>query len=338
MDAQEFTGKNVEEAIESGLSKMGLTIEQVEVEVLEEPTKSFLGIGKKARVLIREKLSDGERAEVFLNGLFNKMGINAVTNLTVLEDRIVINVVTGGTSAVIGYRGEMLDSLQCLTSAVANTGRENYIRLVVDCEGYRSKREDTLKRLAEKTAEKAVRIARKISLEPMNAYERRIIHSVLCNNPNVKTMSVGIEPQRFIVIVPVNYRERGNDRYGDRQSSYGNNRNYGGNRYGDRNNGSGDRQNTYGDRNNGYGDRQNNYGDRNNGSGDRQNGYGDRNNGNRYGDRNNGYGDRNNGNRYGDRNNRNGYDKNRQGGFSSQPNKKRSGFGGTYLGNSFKND
>ena len=125
---------------------------------------------------------------------------------------------------MIGHRGEFLDALQVLAGAVANIGRDEYKRVVVDCENYREKREETLKRLANKLAEKAVRTGRKLSLEPMSPYERRVIHSALADNTEVKTQSEGKEPNRYIVVVPNNLRA-GGDRFEKRgRGGYGRDR------------------------------------------------------------------------------------------------------------------
>lgn len=203
MESKEFTAKTVEDAVSEGLNEMGLTEEQAVVEVIEEPTKGFLGIGAKAaKVRITKRLSDGERANNFVEGLLDILSIPATTELNDDEKGVVINIITTTSSSVIGYRGEVLDAIQCLAGAVANTGKEEYSRVVVDCEGYRGKREETLKNLAEKLAAKAVRTGRKISLEPMNPFERRVIHSTLADNPDVKTASEGKEPNRYISIIP----------------------------------------------------------------------------------------------------------------------------------------
>ena len=197
----EFLGKTVEEAIENGLKALGLEKDNAEITVLEEPTKGFLGIGSKpAKVEVSEKKTDGHRATAFLNGLLDLMAVNAKCNLNEEGEKVIIDVITDNSSSVIGYRGEVLDALQCLAGAVANTGREDYRRVVVDCESYREKREETLKSLAEKLAAKAVRTGRKVTLEPMNPYERRIIHSALQNDRYVTTHSEGEEPFRRVVV------------------------------------------------------------------------------------------------------------------------------------------
>ena len=226
MNDYEFSGKTVEEAIEEGLKTLGLTREEASVEVLEEGKKGGLfSKGVKARVKVCKKKTDGERAVAFLEGMFERMNIAAATELDESGEHIRINVVTASSYAVVGHRGEVLDALQVLAGAVANIGREEYERVVVDCEGYRDKREATLKRLAGKLAEKAVRTGRKVSVEPMTPYERRIIHSALADNADVKTVSEGKEPYRYIVVVPNNLR-LGAERYDARR---------GGNRFGGRN-------------------------------------------------------------------------------------------------------
>ena len=214
----EFLGKTVEEAIENGLKKLGLERENAEISVLEEPTKGFLGIGAKpAKVEVSEKKTDGQRAIVFLNGLLGLMDVTAKCNLNEENEKVIIDVITDNSSSVIGYRGEVLDALQCLAGAVANTGRDDYRRVVVDCEGYREKREETLKSLAQKLAAKAVRTGRKVTLEPMNPYERRILHSTLSDSTEVKTQSEGKEPNRYVAIIPNNlkpYEKKFDDRKG----------------------------------------------------------------------------------------------------------------------------
>ena len=304
MKEYEFSGKTVEEAIAEGLTALSLEREQAEIVVLEEGKKGGLfSKGVKARVKICKKASDGERAAQFLEGLFPYMNVTATTELEEGE-QVHINIVTPNSYAVIGHRGEILDAMQALAGAVANIGREEYERVVVDCENYREKREQTLRRLAERLADKAVRTGRKVSLEPMTPYERRIIHSALADNTDVKTVSEGKEPVRYIVVVPNNLRY-------DRETRYGDRRGY-------------DR-----DRRGGYDRREGGY-DR-----DRRGGY-DRREGGYDRDRRGGYDRREGG--Y-DRDRRGGYDR-REGGYDrgSRPSAprpaKRAPYFGTYLGNS----
>lgn len=211
-----YYGKTVEAAIEEGLKDLGATKEQCNITVIEEPTKGVLGIGgKKAKVLVELKIEDSKRATKFLDGLFDLLKIPASSEVVEDGDNIVINLITTASSTLIGHRGEMLDALQTLAGAVANIGNSEYKRVVVDCESYRTKREETLKNLANKLANKAVKTGRKVTLEPMNPFERRVIHSALSENKDVKTESQGTEPNRYIVIIPNNLKPYGkNDKKG----------------------------------------------------------------------------------------------------------------------------
>lgn len=208
----EFTGKTVEDAVENGLETLGLTKENADIRVLEEGKKKLFG-SIKARVEIASLLeegsqkatqTDGERTVAFLDGLFDLLKITACTELVSEEEKVEINVTTANTKDVIGKHGETLDAIQTLAGAVANTGRDKYKRVVVDCENYRENREETLNKLADNLAQKALRLGKKIKLEPMNPYERRIIHSALSGREDVKTESEGKEPNRYIVVVPNN--------------------------------------------------------------------------------------------------------------------------------------
>lgn len=293
---KEYTAKTADEAIEIGLKDLNLTRETAEIHVLEEGKKKLFG-SVKARVEIAPKKeeitiessenapkkevshvesvslegkTDGERAVDFLDGLFKIMKIAATSELVSEDEKIVINVTAVNNNALIGRKGVLLDAAQTLAGAVANTGREEYKRVVVDCENYRENREETLTRLANNLAQKSVRLGRKIRLEPMNPYERRIIHAALTGNEEVTTESEGKEPNRYIVIVPVgveddrpplyagNDRREKNDRGGrnygakngrnyDRKGGYnnrsGNNR--GGRNFGSNRGRSGDRSSVY---------------------------------------------------------------------------------------------
>ena len=246
MEYKEFTGKTAEEAIEAGLNELGLSREEADIRILEEGKKKLFGY-VKARVEIAPKAAerasdeekasgqtesktpdknaaetnlevsnihrdslgrtDGERAVEFLEGLLELLKITACTELKREGEKIEIEVTAANTKAIIGRHGEMLDAIQTVAGAVANTGREEYKRVVVDCENYRENREATLQNLAYKLAGKAVRYAEKIKLEPMNPYERRIIHAALSGRQDVTTESEGKEPYRYIVIVPSNLRD-----------------------------------------------------------------------------------------------------------------------------------
>ena len=217
MSYKEFTGKTVEDAIELGLAQLNLTRENADIRVLEEGKKKLFG-SIKARVEIAPKKAeeqpvvvtdkaektDGERTVEFLQGLFKLLNVSAETQLVAEGEKVEINVTAQRSTTVIGKHGAMLDAIQTLAGAVANTGRDDYKRVVVDCENYRENRENTLNKLAENLANKATRLQRRIQLEPMNPYERRIIHSALSTMEGIKTVSEGKEPNRYIVIIPEN--------------------------------------------------------------------------------------------------------------------------------------
>ena len=201
-----FSGKTVEEAVEEGLAAMKLKREDAEIEVLEEGKKKLIGKALSAQVRIteKEKASDAARSVKFLEGLFSVLKIEARPEIAEENEKIVIKLDVETTRGVIGRRGEIIDAIQILAGAVANTGRKEYIRVVVDCGNYREEREETLRRVAQKMAAKAVRTGKRMRLEPMNPYERRIIHSALADNEEVTTKSEGNEPARFVVIMPKN--------------------------------------------------------------------------------------------------------------------------------------
>lgn len=213
-----FTGKTVDAAIEEGLKELGITIDEAEVTVLEEGKKKLFG-SVKAKVQIKKKGSDAQRAAEFIDGLLEILKISAVSEIVREEENVEIEIKTTNSSRVIGKRGDVLDAIQTLAGAVANIGRDEYKKVVVDCENYRKQREETLKALAEKLAKKAVEKGRKMTLEPMNPYERRIIHSALAENTEVKTVSEGKEPNRYIAVIPNNAKPYDKGlRYGERKS------------------------------------------------------------------------------------------------------------------------
>lgn len=231
----QFTGKTIEEAIELGLQELGVTQERVEVTVIEEPVKGLFGKLKgKAVVEIELKKVGADRATEFVQKVLNIMDINAKAQFNGDEETPIITLIAESSSSVIGYRGEVLDALQTLAGAVANIGNKNYKKVVVDCEDYRTKREDTLVNLAHKLEEKATEIRREVILEPMNPFERRIIHTALAESQTVTTKSEGKEPNRYVVIVPNDKDEfskpynAGRNNNGNRRNSRNNDRRNGG--------------------------------------------------------------------------------------------------------------
>ena len=272
MKYSERWGDSIDGAVELALKDLQLTIDQVKVTVLEEPSKGFLGIGSKlAKVRVEEIVPEKEVkmiftgngnsdkaktekskevkaeekapkqkpqkekkekehknklenlpedfelvstrptdlqevgthiAKDFLTNVARDMGIEINIKVFTNKDSVYVDIDGKDTGTVIGKRGATLDSIQYLTSLVVNKDKEDYVRVVVDAEGYREKREKTLEELALRLADKAVKTGKSVRLEPMNPYERKVIHTTLQKVTNVTTKSEGSEPYRKVVIVP----------------------------------------------------------------------------------------------------------------------------------------
>lgn len=259
MDFSEKWGTDVEEAVKLALIDLKLERDEVEVTVLEEPSKGFFGIGSKlAKVRVEpkkketpvqteevkperkidertesEKNTEPHRTEKrkkdkkkkekkksiiprepeenmeevidhpalsFLKDLTEKMGLNLDITAKTGNNSVYLNMKGKDSGTVIGKRGQTLDAIQYLTSLVVNKENEKYIRVVVDAENYRAKREKTLEQLADRLADKVVKTQKSVRLEPMNPYERKVIHATLQSNPNVTTKSEGEEPYRRVII------------------------------------------------------------------------------------------------------------------------------------------
>ena len=197
----EKTGKTVQEAVDMALEELQCDRDNVDIEVLEEGTKGIFGFGSKvAKVRVTVKESNSEKAREFLLSVFEKMNVEAEIIAEEDEDSILLKIKGDDIGIIIGRRGETLDSLQYLTSLVVNKSKEGYKRVVIDIENYRQKREETLVKLAYRLADRVVKYKKNITLEPMNPYERRVIHSSLQNHKYVETYSVGEEPNRKIII------------------------------------------------------------------------------------------------------------------------------------------
>ena len=247
----EMTGKTEDAAIAAALEKLGLSREEVSVEVLELAKPGFLGIGgtlAKVRVsyegpdeeLVEEpvvqeapkaapaeqeapKTEDPAPAEApvapeksaaapadddvsakivdFLTGLLSRLEVSAQAQVSVDgEGNYLVELVGEGLGAIIGRRGETLDAIQQLTGYAVNRGRQKRVRVRIDAEGYRAKREESLERMALRVADKVVRYHRNMTLEPMNAYERHVVHTALQGKPDISTYSVGVEPNRRTVV------------------------------------------------------------------------------------------------------------------------------------------
>ncbi len=204
MKTVEATGKTVEEAVANGLRELGCTREEVELKMLEAPYRGLFGIigAKDAKVQLTQLERDETEAVTrsFLTEMFAAMELEVNIDIQYENDRLKIDLSGPNMGMVIGKRGQTLDAVQYLTSLVANKNRNKYVKVFIDTESYRDKREQTLVRLAGKMA-KTVKMTRKtMVLEPMNPYERRIIHSALQADPRVQTYSEGEEPYRKVVI------------------------------------------------------------------------------------------------------------------------------------------
>ncbi|NLY82115.1 MAG: protein jag [Clostridiales bacterium] len=250
MEYSEKWGNDVEAAVELALTDLNLTINQVDITVLEEPSKGFFGIGSKlakVRVMKKEKAEENvakkeviiekavekqikkEEPEVipeviskhneivtsdyssldvveehpakdFLKNVTENMGLDFTFAVRVGENLVHVDIEGKDTGTIIGKRGQTLDSIQYLTSLAINKGNDEYTRVILDAENYRAKREKTLIGLANRLAEKVVRTKKSVKLEPMNPYERKIIHSTLQSNSSIVTRSEGQDPYRRVVI------------------------------------------------------------------------------------------------------------------------------------------
>jgi len=204
MKSMEATGKTVDEAIANGLEQMGCQREEVEIKILEAPYKGLLGIigSKDARVQLTKIDRTEEETYEFLSSLFETMNLDVKIHMEYEKDHLHIELSGPNMGMIIGKRGQTLDAIQYLTSLVANKHRDKYVKVHLNTENYRQKREETLIRLASKMAKNVKANRKKMVLEPMNPYERRIIHSALQTDPHVQTYSEGEEPYRKVAITP----------------------------------------------------------------------------------------------------------------------------------------
>lgn len=203
MEYTKFSAKTVNDAITEACKALGVTSDKLDYKVVEEGSNGFLGIGAKDAVIeaaVKNSVSD--IASDFLKDVFVAMNMTVVVDVKYNADDNEMNIDLSGDDmgVLIGKRGQTLDSLQYLVSLVVNKGNEDYIRVKVDTENYRERRKSTLENLAKNMAYKVKRTRRPLHLEPMNPYERRIIHSALQNDKFVTTHSEGEEPYRHVVI------------------------------------------------------------------------------------------------------------------------------------------
>ncbi len=234
MEYVEFTGKTVDDAITEACQKFTITSDRLEYEVIEKGTAGIFGFAAKPAVIKarvfdpnapKEEVKKAEEVKTesatsvkaensddtvpaadpkeFLNKVFEAMNMKVNVSVETVDNEMNIDLSGDDMGVLIGKRGQTLDSLQYLTSIVVNKGQKEYIRVKVDTENYRSRRKETLENLAKNLAYKAKRTKNPVSLEPMNPYERRIIHSALQNDKYVTTHSEGEDPFRKVIITPV---------------------------------------------------------------------------------------------------------------------------------------
>lgn len=209
MRTVETSGRTVEEAVDAALRELGAARERVEVEVLEEGTRGFLGIlgSREARVRVRVQFNPEEqnrKAREFLEGLLARMKMGCGLETRFGEDEILhINMTGSDMGTLIGRRGQTLEALQYLVNVVANRGEAEYQRILLDAEGYRERRAEVLKRLARRKARRVQETGQRVVLEPMNPWERRVIHLALRDVEGVETHSEGEDPNRRVIISKV---------------------------------------------------------------------------------------------------------------------------------------
>ena len=204
MEYIEVSAKTIDDALTEASIKLGTTSDKLEYEVIDKGSNGFLGIGSRDAVIKVKKAEASVEDEIreFLDSVFKAMKLEVTIDIKVDEDNRNVDVEFNGPEmgVLIGKRGQTLDSIQYLTSLVVNKGREKYVRIKMDTEDYRNRRKETLESLAKNIAYKVKRSRRPVALEPMNPYERRIIHSALQNDKFVSTKSEGEEPFRHVVI------------------------------------------------------------------------------------------------------------------------------------------
>lgn len=208
MEFIEVSAKNIDDAITEACQQLGATSDQIEYEVVDKGSAGFLGIGSKNAVIkARKKFSVEGNVREFLNSVFAAMQMEVELIVQVNEEEKTIDIELKGDDMgiLIGKRGQTLDSLQYLTNLAVNKKSENYYKVKIDTEDYRKRRKETLENLAKNISYKVKRTRRPVSLEPMNPFERRIIHSALQNDKYVTTHSEGEEPYRHVVVTPKRY-------------------------------------------------------------------------------------------------------------------------------------
>jgi len=203
LNSIEVQGRTEDEAIELALEQLGLSRDDVSVEIIEQAKTGFLGLKNTpatVKVSYESKEAGAQNIESFLKGLLTRMDIEAGFEISEKEDSVEVNLTGSDPGVLIGRRGETLDAIQHLTNYVVNRGASERLRINFDTEGYRQRRSESLENLANRTAGKVVKYRKNMTLDPMNAYERHIIHAALQDNAQISTFSIGSEPNRRVVV------------------------------------------------------------------------------------------------------------------------------------------
>ncbi|OOE14924.1 RNA-binding cell elongation regulator Jag/EloR [Fictibacillus arsenicus] len=210
MKKVQVTGKTVEEAVAAALDQLQTSKEQVEVKILEDSKKGFFGLGGKPAVVeVTVKADPVKTAIEYLQDVTSKMGVPVTISQRQENDHLVLDLTGEKIAILIGKRGQTLNALQLLTNMVANSDPETkHVKIVLDAENYRTRRQESLERLAEHSAQKVFITKKSFALEPMPANERKVIHLALKENRDVETTSEGVEPFRKVVIRPKNMVKR----------------------------------------------------------------------------------------------------------------------------------
>lgn len=200
------SGQTVDDAVQSALEQLNARKDQVKVEIIDEGKKGMFGIfgAKRAIVKVSIKQDPIDLAKKYLEDITRSFADDINVDVVNKDEQVTFNLSGEKIAMVIGKRGQTLNAIQHLVQVMLNRQSSDFYRVIVDAEGYRARREETLQQLATRLADKAIKIRRNVTLEPMPSYERKIIHSILQNNPKVETHSDGTDPNRFVVIKPVN--------------------------------------------------------------------------------------------------------------------------------------
>lgn len=198
------SGSTVEEAVQSALGQLRATEDQVEINIIDEGKKGLFGVIGAKRAIVKVTMKDDpvEETESFLLEVTKQMNMDVTIKTDVQENHVTYEMDGENIAILIGKRGQTLNALQYLAHLAINKQKEKYFTVTLDAEGYRGRRRETLESLAQKMAEKAKHLNKKVALEPMPAYERKIIHSALQEIEGISTYSHGQEPHRHIVIKP----------------------------------------------------------------------------------------------------------------------------------------